>query len=72
MHPGPRTRVVLHCAGPPPLPSLPPRRFVDPADPTTIYLSQPVGREAQLPAAPKYAASYGQDDDKYEPMAPGH
>lgn len=43
--------------------------FVDPADPTTVYLTQPVGDAQRLRERPKYAANYGRDDDKpYEPM----
>jgi hypothetical protein len=41
--------------------------FVDPKDPTTIFLTQPVGPETRLASAPAYAANYGQDE-RYEPM----
>ncbi|GFR40704.1 hypothetical protein Agub_g1297 [Astrephomene gubernaculifera] len=46
--------------------------FVDPADPSTIYLAerQPVGEEQRLPEAPRYAANYG-EDEVYESMEPG-
>lgn len=40
---------------------------MDPADPSTIYLTQPVDESQRLGAAPKYAANYGQDE-KYEDM----
>lgn len=38
--------------------------FVDPNDPTTLYLSQPV--QQQLPEQPRYSPLYGQDDAPYE------
>lgn len=41
--------------------------FVDPNDPTRIFLTQPVGPETRLPNAPVYAANYGQDEE-YAPM----
>ncbi|KXZ56958.1 hypothetical protein GPECTOR_1g864 [Gonium pectorale] len=45
--------------------------FVDPADPSTVYLAerQPVDESARLASAPRYAANYGQDE-VYEPMEP--
>jgi hypothetical protein len=42
-------------------------RFVDPNDPSTIYLSQPVDESQRLDYQPVYAANYGKDE-KYEPM----
>eukprot|EP00195_Chlamydomonas_chlamydogama_P002390 CAMPEP_0202922856 /NCGR_PEP_ID=MMETSP1392-20130828/78143_1 /ASSEMBLY_ACC=CAM_ASM_000868 /TAXON_ID=225041 /ORGANISM="Chlamydomonas chlamydogama, Strain SAG 11-48b" /LENGTH=224 /DNA_ID=CAMNT_0049616509 /DNA_START=50 /DNA_END=724 /DNA_ORIENTATION=+ len=47
------------------------KAFVDPSDPTKIYLSQPVDESQRLPDRPKYAANYGQDE-VYEDMLPGH
>jgi hypothetical protein len=46
-----------------------PCRFVDPADPTVVYLSdhQPVDDASRLASAPRYAANYG-EDEAYEPM----
>lgn len=41
--------------------------FVDPNDPTQIFLTQPVGPETRLASAPAYAANYGQDE-AYDPM----
>jgi hypothetical protein len=46
-------------------------RFVDPNDPSTIYLSQPAAESQRLQYQPAYAPNYGQDE-KYEPMAPHH
>jgi hypothetical protein len=46
-------------------------RFVDPNDPSTIYLSQPAAESQRLQYQPTYAPNYGQDE-KYEPMAPHH
>eukprot|EP00798_Chlamydomonas_sp_ICE-L_P008155 gene8155-1408_t len=46
------------------------RAFVDPNDPSTIYLSQPVDESLRLPTAPKYAANYG-EDESYLSMDPG-
>eukprot|EP00803_Ostreobium_quekettii_P003229 evm.model.scf_1010.6 EVM.evm.TU.scf_1010.6 scf_1010:34419-38685(-) len=40
--------------------------FVDPQDPTTLYLAQPVTPTTSAPA-PKYAANYGQDEE-YQPL----
>jgi hypothetical protein len=45
-----------------------PCRFVDPNDPTTIYLSQPVDESQRLAYQPVYAANYGKDEKPYEPM----
>lgn len=42
-------------------------RFVDPNDPSTIYLSQPVDESQRLSYQPVYAANYGKEE-KYEPM----
>lgn len=36
--------------------------FVDPSDPTLVYLTQPLGDEARLPTAPKYAANFGANE----------
>lgn len=41
--------------------------FVDPSDPTTIYLVQPVEDSARLPNVPVYAANYGKDE-AYAPL----
>ncbi|PNW85493.1 hypothetical protein CHLRE_03g189100v5 [Chlamydomonas reinhardtii] len=47
--------------------------FVDPADPSTIYLAerQPVAEADRLPTAPRYTARYAHnygEDEVYEPM----
>ena len=43
-------------------------RFVDPSDPSKLYLAQPSGPAAsERPSAPKYAPNYGVDED-YEDM----
>ncbi|GIL86766.1 hypothetical protein Vretimale_15646 [Volvox reticuliferus] len=43
------------------------RAFVDPHDPSTIYLAQqPVDESQRLASAPRYAANYG-EDEVYEP-----
>ncbi|GAX82994.1 hypothetical protein CEUSTIGMA_g10421.t1 [Chlamydomonas eustigma] len=48
------------------------RAFVDPNDPSTLYLSeQPAPESQRLPDRPKYAANYGHDE-VYEDMVPGH
>lgn len=39
--------------------------FVDPNDPTSLFLTQPV--TATTPSAPTYAANYG-EDEKYAPL----
>jgi WW domain-binding protein 2 len=41
--------------------------FVDPNDPTKLFLTQPVGIEQRLPTAPVYASNYGANE-AYEPM----
>eukprot|EP01025_Chloroclados_australasicus_P029046 TRINITY_DN2886_c0_g1_i1.p1 TRINITY_DN2886_c0_g1~~TRINITY_DN2886_c0_g1_i1.p1 ORF type:complete len:223 (+),score=33.62 TRINITY_DN2886_c0_g1_i1:102-770(+) len=41
--------------------------FVDPNDPTRVFLTQPVDESCRLPVAPVYAANYGQPET-YEPM----
>ncbi len=41
--------------------------FVDPNDPSTVYLTQPVPDSAKLQEQPKYAPNYGKDE-KYQPM----
>eukprot|EP00882_Tetradesmus_deserticola_P017096 GHRQ01018294.1.p1 GENE.GHRQ01018294.1~~GHRQ01018294.1.p1 ORF type:complete len:140 (+),score=22.14 GHRQ01018294.1:76-495(+) len=46
-------------------------RFVDPNDPSTVYLSQPAAESQRLQYQPTYAPNYGQDE-KYEPMARQH
>lgn len=43
------------------------KAFVDPNDPSTVYLSQPVDESQRLQYQPTYAANYGQEE-KYEPM----
>lgn len=40
---------------------------MDPNDPSTVYLSQPVDESQRLQYAPRYAPNYGADE-KYEPM----
>ncbi|KAF8063821.1 satP [Scenedesmus sp. PABB004] len=42
------------------------KAFVDPNDPSTVYLSAPVAESARLSYAPRYAANYGADDEPYE------
>ena len=56
------------ATAPPPPDSLLATAFVDPGDPTVIYLSTPPAVEAQRldQQAPKYASNYGADE-KYEP-----
>eukprot|EP00775_Hariotina_reticulata_P002184 gene2184-2502_t len=44
------------------------KAFVDPNDPSTVYLSQPVDESQRLQYQPTYAANYGKDDKPYEPM----
>lgn len=45
------------------------RAFVDPNDPSTVYLSQPVGEAQRLSQQPVYAANYGREEDEmYEDM----
>lgn len=41
--------------------------FVDPNDPSTVYLTQPVDDSQRLKEQPKYAANYGAEE-KYQPM----
>lgn len=49
------------------------RAFIDPNDPTTVYVTQPADESQRLPDRPVYAANYGQDDDALkEDMVPGH
>jgi hypothetical protein len=43
------------------------KAFVDPNDPSTIYLSQPVEESQRLSYQPVYAANYGKEE-KYEPI----
>ncbi len=45
-----------------------PHRFVDPSDPTKIYLTQPYTEDQRLPEAPTYAKVLDSDGHKYEPM----
>ena len=53
--------------------SLASRAFVDPNDPTTVYLTQPAEEDQRLPERPIYAANYGHDDAALtEDMVPGH
>lgn len=47
------------------------RAFVDPNDPSTVYVVQPTDDSQRLPERPKYAANYGVEET-YEDMAPGH
>ncbi|KAF6256827.1 hypothetical protein COO60DRAFT_1527353 [Scenedesmus sp. NREL 46B-D3] len=47
------------------------KAFVDPSDPSTIYLSQPAAESQRLQYQPTYAPNYGRDE-KYQPMAPHH
>ncbi|KAF5837699.1 hypothetical protein DUNSADRAFT_4008 [Dunaliella salina] len=57
------------AVGPPPsmhdAQGLASRAFVDPNDPTTIFITQPVDESQRLREAPRYAANYGVDE-KYE------
>ena len=47
--------------------------YVDPNDPSTVYLSQPAEESQRLPEHPKYAANYGRDDAALsEDMVEGH
>ena len=41
--------------------------FVDPSDPTTLFLTQPVEDEHRIQSRPVYAPEYGRDE-AYEPM----
>ena len=43
-------------------------RFIDPSDPSTVFLTQPVGEEQRRADMPRYAANYGQEE-KYEDMS---
>ncbi|MEW5302031.1 MAG: hypothetical protein WDW36_004843 [Sanguina aurantia] len=43
------------------------KAFIDPADPSTIYLTNPTDECQRLPSAPMYAANYG-EDEKYQPI----
>jgi hypothetical protein len=45
------------------------RAFLDPKDPTKIYLTQPVDESTRLTENPTYAQNYGQEE-RYEDMAP--
>lgn len=45
------------------------KAFVDPSDPSHVFLTQPVGEDKRLHEPPKFAANYGQDE-KYEGMEP--
>lgn len=60
------TPSCLYIPTPPPA-ALLPHRFVDPSDPSTVYLTQPTSEEQRLNYTPAYAPNYGQDE-KYEPM----
>ena len=40
--------------------------FVDPGDPSTLYLAQPVAAGDVLREQPVYAADYGKEEDRYE------
>ena len=37
-------------------------RFVDPSDPSKLFLAQPTETVSQRPEAPKYAANFGVDE----------
>lgn len=41
--------------------------YVDPNDPTSLYLTQPFGEDARLLNTPVYASNYGAEE-KYEPL----
>ena len=43
-------------------------RFVDPNDPTQLYLASPVADEQRLTEQPKYAAEYGKAEAQYQDM----
>ncbi len=36
--------------------------FVDPSDPSKIFLTQPHSDDDRIPTAPAYATNYGQDE----------
>ena len=49
------------------------RAYIDPNDPTTVYVTQPAEESQRLPERPVYAANYGHDDDALgEDMVEGH
>jgi hypothetical protein len=43
------------------------KAFVDPNDPSRVYLAQPVDESQRLSYQPKYAATYGHEE-RYEDM----
>jgi len=61
---------VAQLRNPADLPTGGGQAFVDPNDPTRVFLSQPVDDSQRLDHAPVYAANYGKDES-YEPMVPG-
>jgi hypothetical protein len=42
------------------------RRFRDPADPSRLYLAQPVAQGDTLQQRPVYAPEYGKPEEPYE------
>ena len=49
------------------------RAFIDPNDPTTVYVTQPAEESQRLPDRPVYAANFGHDDEALgEDMIEGH
>jgi len=48
------------------------RRFVDPNDPSQLFLASPVTQEQRLTEQPKYAADYGKAEAQYQDMSGDH
>ena len=47
------------------------RRFVDPSDPTKVFLTSPVDEAHRAPSAPVYAPNYAATQhERYQPMEP--
>ena len=47
------------------------RRFVDPSDPSKVFLTSPVDEAHRAPSAPVYAPNYAATQhERYEPMEP--
>jgi len=45
------------------------RRFVDPSDPSKVFLTSPVDEARRAPSAPVYAPNYAATQhERYEPM----
>ena len=46
-------------------------RFVDPSDPSKVFLTSPVDEAHRAPSAPVYAPNYAATQhERYEPMEP--